>query len=327
MFSGGTPQLTLTNSTVTGNTAQNFPGGGINLLAGSTATITGTTFSNNRATGTGTASGGALYKQGGTTLTVTDSTFTENRADLHGGAVGAFGAGLTTLDKITVTDNSAGANGGGILLGANVTLKNSTVSGNTATATGGGLWASAAAATPATIISSTISGNTGADGGGVGITGAVSLTNATIRGNTATTLGGGIAALSGSLPTFTNTIFAANQGPAGPQNCEASGAMASSGGGNLDDGTTCGALTEPTDQTNTAAGLSPTLADNGGPTPTHALLEGSAAINAGVAGACPATDQRGFARQGVCDIGAFEFGAAAAAVRAGAEARRKATPR
>ena len=48
------------------------------------------------------------------------------------------------------------------------------------------------------------------------------------------------------------------------------------------------------------------LQDNGGPTPTHALLLGSPAIDA--SSACPATDQRGVTRpQGAgCDIGAFE---------------------
>ena len=48
------------------------------------------------------------------------------------------------------------------------------------------------------------------------------------------------------------------------------------------------------------------LADNGGPTDTMALLEGSPAIDAG--DACPATDQRGQTRaQGArCDAGALE---------------------
>ena len=50
------------------------------------------------------------------------------------------------------------------------------------------------------------------------------------------------------------------------------------------------------------------LQNNGGPTPTHALLPGSLAIEAGTNAGCPATDQRGVSRpQGVaCDIGAFE---------------------
>lgn len=66
------------------------------------------------------------------------------------------------------------------------------------------------------------------------------------------------------------------------------------------------------------------LADNGGPTPTRALLAGSPAIDAGNPGGCVGlnvqnltTDQRGFARptdgngDGTlrCDIGAFEVGA------------------
>lgn len=48
------------------------------------------------------------------------------------------------------------------------------------------------------------------------------------------------------------------------------------------------------------------LADNGGPNATMALQTGSPAIDAGTA-PCPATDQRGVARQGPCDIGAYEY--------------------
>lgn len=54
------------------------------------------------------------------------------------------------------------------------------------------------------------------------------------------------------------------------------------------------------------------LANNGGPTLTEALPPGSPAINAGDNAKCPATDQRGFARNdGACDLGAYEFGASA----------------
>src|SRR5439155_14237378 len=51
-----------------------------------------------------------------------------------------------------------------------------------------------------------------------------------------------------------------------------------------------------------------TLKNNGGPTSTHALLSASTAINAGDDSLAPSTDQRGFPRVGVSDIGAFEFG-------------------
>ena len=57
-----------------------------------------------------------------------------------------------------------------------------------------------------------------------------------------------------------------------------------------------------------------TLQNNGGTTPTLALPPGSAAINGGDPTGCKdengnplPTDQRGFARVGPCDIGAFEF--------------------
>jgi hypothetical protein len=65
---------------------------------------------------------------------------------------------------------------------------------------------------------------------------------------------------------------------------------------------------DPTDLINTDPLLAP-LADNGGPTPTMALLPGSPAIDAGVSVSGVTTDQRGVPRpQGSApDIGAFEF--------------------
>jgi hypothetical protein len=90
-------------------------------------------------------------------------------------------------------------------------------------------------------------------------------------------------------------------------NC--TGPINESRGYNLDSGTTCG-LTKTTDLTNTNAMLG-SLANNGGPTLTMALLPGSPAIDHGgtAANGCPATDQRGVSRpQGpACDIGAYEY--------------------
>jgi hypothetical protein len=60
------------------------------------------------------------------------------------------------------------------------------------------------------------------------------------------------------------------------------------------------------DLTGVSAGLGP-LADNGGPTRTHALLPGSLAIGRGAAAGAPATDQRGSPRDASPDIGAFEL--------------------
>lgn len=80
-------------------------------------------------------------------------------------------------------------------------------------------------------------------------------------------------------------------------------------------------LDEPTDLPNTDPLLGP-LADNGGPTPTAALLKGSPALDAGSDNSCSANDQRGLTRidrdgngdggadNNPCDIGAYELQAA-----------------
>src|SRR5262249_20347535 len=101
-----------------------------------------------------------------------------------------------------------------------------------------------------------------------------------------------------------NTIVAGNT----PSDCQ--GIVASSGN-NLDGAASC-ALAAAGDLSRVDPVLGP-LADNGGPTRTHALMAGSPAIDAGAG--CPATDQRGMPRPrdrtgdgtALCDIGAFEF--------------------
>ncbi len=49
------------------------------------------------------------------------------------------------------------------------------------------------------------------------------------------------------------------------------------------------------------------LADNGGPTMTIAIPQGSPAINAGSNTGAPSSDQRGYTRDGQCDIGADAY--------------------
>jgi len=79
------------------------------------------------------------------------------------------------------------------------------------------------------------------------------------------------------------------------------------GGYNLSSDASCN-FAAPGSLNNTDPKLGP-LADNGGPTPTHALLMGSPAIDAADPSSCPHTDQRGAPRPSglACDIGAYEL--------------------
>jgi hypothetical protein len=94
----------------------------------------------------------------------------------------------------------------------------------------------------------------------------------------------------GSLATVKNAIVSDPLG--GGANCSG---VATSQGFNLTDGTGCG-FTGVTDHQSTDPMLAPSLASNGGPTQTLALLTGSPAIDQGLSAGGETVDQRGFAR-------------------------------
>jgi CSLREA domain-containing protein len=255
--------------------------------------------------GLGGAGGGGISIECGSTLRLTDSVVRDNRA-LGGGGISACGP-LTLVNtqvsgNVSLADRSNSFDGGGISSSGAVTLTNSTISDNTAARQGGGIFVSG----DLTLANSTVSGNVAGTGGG-GLAndgGTMTLVNVTVANNRASA-GSGIRANGGQLVFMTNTIVA-NVIAGGRDNC--SGVIRSRGY-NLSSDASCG-LTQPTDHPNTDPGLGP-LADNGGPTATHALLAGSPAIDMGGSSAdgCLSTDQRGITRpQGAaCDIGAFEL--------------------
>jgi hypothetical protein len=173
------------------------------------------------------------------------------------------------------------------------------------------------------ISESTITGNTatgGLGGGGLYFWGlnTITIQNSTIAGNSTTnsTRGGGIAEVnfSSSSLTLSSTIVAQNtnqDGSASDINQDGTSALAA-------DysliGTTAG--TTAVTGSNNLTGVSPGFttfvpSDNGGPTPTLALLAGSPALDSGTANGFT-TDQRGsgFPRTfgGGTDVGAFEVG-------------------
>jgi len=101
--------LTIVNSTVSANTAGGISGGGGGIFSAGTLTIVNSTVSGN------TASIGAGIDNAGdaSTVTITNSTFSGNAASAYGGA--CFNGGTLQIANSTLSDNSASI-GGGILV-------------------------------------------------------------------------------------------------------------------------------------------------------------------------------------------------------------------
>src|SRR5262249_7774227 len=154
--------------------------------------------------------------------------------------------------------------------------------------------------------------NSAAVGGGLYLSsGTLTVTGSTITANTVTgmgqpTLRGGGLMRVGGMASLRNTIFAGNTALESP---DVRGDVTSQGYnliGNTDGGTGFA----DTDLLNVNPLLGP-LQDNGGPTPTHALLPGSPALDAGDPTDAPEFDQRGEGFFRIVgdniDIGAFEY--------------------
>jgi CSLREA domain-containing protein len=174
-----------------------------------------------------------------------------------------------------------------------------------------------------TLVNVTVSGNSSPlPGGGIANYADLDVRNSTITANRvigddpSNVGGGGIATgseLHDIVARLSNTIVAGNSSTlGGAPDC--AGTIDSLGHNLVGDGAGCGLVMADGDRVGLDPKLGP-LADNGGPTRTHALLDGSPALDAGNPnapdsgdGACAATDQRGAGRpQGAaCDIGAFE---------------------
>ena len=161
------------------------------------------------------------------------------------------------------------------------------------------------------ITNTTVSGNgspTDVGSGGIGaFDGTIQADSSTIADNYSPRAGGPGGAVgaaingnSGGTITLANSIVAANHGA----NCAAGPSYASVGGTVYDDPSRCGGISAGDVLADPLLGP---LADNGGPTRTHALGAASPAIGAAT-GASPLLDQRGISRDGAPDSGAYEFG-------------------
>lgn len=272
--SGGS--VTIAHVTITGGYAFSVDGGGIRN--NSSLTLMDTVVSGNAATvGEGGGAGGGIFNGFGSDLTLQGSTVSDNFAGYQGG--GIYNIGMQRLTNSTVSGNSADGDGGGIYEASSSSthLNHATITAN---------WADYDA-------------NDLGDGGGIAnVYGVIYITNTLVAGNFDSSVGGDVRpdcfSSSGTFLTNAFNVIGDNTG------CEAdftdgvSGNQVGTSGSPLDPGLEA-------------------LTDNGGSTPTHALLAGSPAVNAGDPGFAPppAFDQRGagFPREqgGRVDVGAYEL--------------------
>jgi hypothetical protein len=287
---GGT--LTVSNSTIAGNSAE-FRGGGLYNGVGSTATLTNSIVAGNNISYEG--SGGGIHNYG--TLVLLGTAVTGNEAQFGAGLVNR---GTATIRRSTISGNRIDAqygyeSAGGIGNLGTLTLVNSTVSANEAPAYAGGIYSGNNGTL--TILSSTVTGNAlvaslpyfPKPGGGVAIfSGTLTLQRSIVSGNTARK-GREIYADADVVVRTNDFNVFGREGDAGIS----------------------GFTTGSTDivPNESLRGILLPLADNGGSTQTHALAIGSPALDASPDDAgCPTVDQRGTVRPRgpACDIGAFE---------------------
>jgi len=280
----GEGRLTVTGFTVTGNAVVELRG----------MTLTGGITNRGYPTLVDIAiTGGGIYNIG---------VMTATRVAVSGSDRGIDNVGRLTADDLEVSGNTIGVQNSGTIVGTGVTVSNNEVTAVDAPGIGvrnydGGTM---------TLTNCTISGNTVSDPDNllfqiaIWNVGVMTLTHCTVVGD-----GTDMRSISNWGPlTASNTLI--------DSGCKNGRTSISSTGYNIESpGDSCG-FDQPTDQVNVSTAdlkLGP-LQDNGGPTETHALGEGSVAINLIPEAMCEVDeDQRGVERpQGpTCDVGAVEM--------------------
>lgn len=323
-------------------------GGAVQNDEGGTVTVTTCRFSGNVA-----AYGGAIANghDGAGILSVSGSTFTSNRATVHGGAIDSAdaGNGVVTVTASTFTANQA-ADGGAIDSAANtgkasLSVSTSTFTSNHATADGGAIDSADRGSGGLVVEGSTFSRNAAADGGAVdnadnGGKGSLTVSASTLWANAAGQDGGAIDngdRGSSSLNVWASTLVAntASHHGGAVDNGDNGGASSvwaaadilygtcgqyrgswNDEGYNVASSATC--TNGGKDDATNATALKP-LANNGGATETMELPAGSPAVgivpygttvslNGATIKLCPTTDQRGVASPAGqhCNAGAVQ---------------------
>ena len=231
----GTATLNLVNSTVSNSVARD-DGGGIQVPGGATLNMTNSTVEGNTA---GTEANPAYLTLGGGinlfgTATLSGSTVSNNVASNSGylgwgGGIAVYQTNASLTAENSVISGNFSDRGGGLnVRSAPVIIRESTISGNTSGENGGGIRVFRTAAGPADILieDSTFSDNVSggyygstAGGGAIGIQSyansgpssvSVTVRNSTFTGNTSPLDGGAIESAGGDI-SIENSTFYGNQ--------------------------------------------------------------------------------------------------------------------
>ncbi len=181
IFIAGESNVRLVDSSVSGNTAGDNGGGIFVVSSKATLSIENSSITGNSAQGLGTnrlatGNGGGLHGQGRATILATNSVISGNSAEQEGGGIWSSNGSLSLSDT-TVSDNTSSYRGGGIAARnaddvSRFTIdKSSVISGNQSGGNGGGIFTSGGLIMTNSQVINNISRSSsfGASGGGGGI--------------------------------------------------------------------------------------------------------------------------------------------------------------
>jgi hypothetical protein len=278
-----------------------FAGGGVRVTSAGrilTSTITRNTIRIGSAHG-GSGGGLSVGSQFNAANVLVDASSVEYNLAANGGGIEVHASDAGLAVRNSVVDNNAALTGGGILNAGVLSLTNSTIYSNLSLNNGGGLYNNGTASVDSVTFNNNtadIDADNAGDGGAIYVLNGATLflRDSLLTGDTDDSpIGTQAPECFGDIISQDYNLIAQTPSPAG---CNVIGST----GHNL-----IGTFANVLDFQ---------LLDHGGATPTLALLPGSIAIGHGDPTGCKdelgnvlTKDQRGVARIGSCDIGAFEF--------------------